>query len=172
MHYLIKGEFVEENIAGKTQAEVFGFIESVVHPSLEMLEKAIQEKKITGGIVAGERVGYFIIDVPSNEEVGNWLRGLPFWGALRWTVTPLQSPRSAVDQDKASRRVQEPWPRVTEQATVGHLPVRHWTGIPQRARHSPPIRLRHRRPFLGSYLPARTNETNNCSATRYTVKIS
>ena len=102
MQYLIKGEFIEENLAGKPAPDAISWIEMVIHPSLELLEKAIQEKKITGGLVTGERAGYFIIDVPSNEEVGKWLRGLPFWGSLRWTVTPLQSPRSGIDQDKAA----------------------------------------------------------------------
>ena len=78
------------------------WVEMVDHPSLEMLEKGVQEKKFTGGMVAGAREGVLIMDASSNEEVGAFLRGLPFWGALKWTVTPLQSFRSAVDQDKAT----------------------------------------------------------------------
>jgi len=99
MMYFIKGEFVEENIAGKPFPEVVAWIQGVVHPSLEMLEKWIQDKKMAGGIIAGERVGVFVLDAPSNEEVGKILRSLPFWGALRWTVSPLQSPHSSVVQD-------------------------------------------------------------------------
>ena len=102
MQYLVRGEFVEENVAGKPQADIISWIEMVVHPSLEMLEKAVQEKKITGGVGAGVREGVFIFDASSNEEVGKFLRSLPFWGALKWTVTPLQSYKSAIDQDKAS----------------------------------------------------------------------
>lgn len=102
MQYLVKGEFIEEILANMSMEESFKWIEMVVHPSLEILEKQVQEKKIIGGIAAGERIGYFIIDVPSHEEAGRWLRNLPFWGALKWTVVPLQSSRSAVDQDKAA----------------------------------------------------------------------
>ena len=102
MQYLIRGEFVEENTAGKATMDAIKWIEMVDHPSLEMLEKGVQEKKFTGGMVAGAREGVLIMDASSNEEVGAFLRGLPFWGALKWTVTPLQSFRSAVDQDKAT----------------------------------------------------------------------
>ena len=102
MQYLVQGLFVEENTAGKPQADVISWIEMIVHPSLDMLDKAVQEKKITGGVVAGVREGVFIMDASSNEEVGKFLRSLPFWGALKWTVTPIQSYRSAVEQDKAS----------------------------------------------------------------------
>jgi|SRR5208283_6093840 len=100
MWYFVKGEFVEENIAGKPFEEIATWIEMVIHPSLEMLEKWIQDKKAVGGIIAGERTGIFLLDAPSNEEVGKMLRSLPFWGALKWTVSPLQSPRSAAEQDK------------------------------------------------------------------------
>jgi hypothetical protein len=102
MHYLVRGEYIEENTAGKPAEDVFGWIEMVIHPSLEMMESQIQAGKITGGIAAGERVGYMIVDAPSNVALGEWLRSFPFWGTMRWTVTPLQSPKSAVDQDKAA----------------------------------------------------------------------
>jgi hypothetical protein len=108
MKYLIKGKFLEENTAGRDQEQIFTMIEMAVHPSLEMLEKNIQEKKVEGGVVAGAREGYFIVDVGSHQEVGSWLRSFPFWGMLEWTVIPLQSPQSTVDQDRAAfRRARE-----------------------------------------------------------------
>jgi len=102
MQFLVKGEFVEENIAGKPIPDAISWIETVVFPSLELLEKTVQEKKITGGLAAGERVGVFVLEASSNEEVGKFLRGLPFWAALKWTVTPLQTFRSGMEQDKTS----------------------------------------------------------------------
>ena len=51
MKYLIKGRFIEENTSGRDQEEIFSMIEMSVHPSLEMLEKSILEKKIEGGLV-------------------------------------------------------------------------------------------------------------------------
>jgi hypothetical protein len=100
MWYYVRGEFVEENIAGKPALENFNWIETFVHPSLEMLEKWMQERKIVGGIVSGERVGVMMLEASSNEEVGKMMRSLPFWGALKWTISPVQSFRSAIEQDK------------------------------------------------------------------------
>jgi len=102
MQYFVKAEFVEENIAGKPAEDVIKWIEMIIHPSLDMLQSQINGGKIQGGVAAGERVGYMIIDAPSHEAVGDWARSLPFWGAMRWTIVPLQSPKSAVEQDKAA----------------------------------------------------------------------
>jgi hypothetical protein len=102
MWYFVKGEFVEENIAGKPQAEVEAFITQIIHPSLQAIEDSTKQGKVLGGIAAGERTGYFLVDQPNHEEVGKWLRSLPFWGALKWTVVALQSPRSAIEQDRMS----------------------------------------------------------------------
>ena len=101
MLYLVKLEFIEENNAGKPIQEVLAFIEGLVAPSLEVLEKAVQNKKISGGLVAGAREGYFVMDASSHEEIAGFLRGLPFWQAMKVTVVPLQSPRSEIEQDKA-----------------------------------------------------------------------
>ena len=102
MQFFVTGEFVEENIAGKPMEEAFAWIGMVVHPSLEALDKMVQDRQVTGGVAAGARVLHMIIDASSGEEVGKMLRSLPLWGAARWTVTPLQSFRSAVEQDRAS----------------------------------------------------------------------
>jgi muconolactone delta-isomerase len=99
MHYLVKGEFIEEMLAGKTPEEAAMFSEQVIKPSLEALWKLSEEKKVFGGVTAGARESAFIIDVESNAELGRLLRSLPFWGAMRWTVSPLQSFQSAADQD-------------------------------------------------------------------------
>jgi len=102
MWYFVKGEFVEDNIAGKPFPEVQAFIEQVIHPSLQALEEGMKQGKVLGGLAAGERAGYFLVDLPNHEEVGKWMRSLPFWGTLKWTVVALQSPRSAIEQDKLS----------------------------------------------------------------------
>jgi len=104
MHYLVKGEFIEEILAGKTPEESAMYIQQVIKPSLEALWKHAEEKKVVGGVTAGVREAAFIIDVDSNAEVGRLLRSLPFWGAMRWTVSPLQSFQSAIDQDSEAIR--------------------------------------------------------------------
>ena len=102
MQYFVRAEMVEENIAGKPFADVMNWIETVVQPSLEALDKAVGNRKVTGGVIAGVREGVFILEASSNEEVGMFLRNLPFWSAMKWTVFPIQSFKSAVEQDKAS----------------------------------------------------------------------
>ena len=101
MQYFVKAEFIEENNAGKPIQDVVALIDGMVTPSLEALEKAIQAKKVTGGLVAGAREGFFMMDASSHEEIAGFLRSLPFWVAMKWTVVPLQSPRSAIEQDRA-----------------------------------------------------------------------
>jgi hypothetical protein len=100
MQYFVKGEFLDETVIGKQIEESLGWLERVVHPSLGMLAKAVEERKITGGATAGVRESIFILEAESNEDVGSFLRGLPFWTALKWTVTPLQSFKSVLEQDK------------------------------------------------------------------------
>ena len=108
MLYLVSGEFIENSVTPDVFPQVW---ENVIRPSLETLAKMAEERKLTGGIVAGQRAGAFIIEAQSNEEVGAILAGLPFWGLVTWEVTPLQSIRSAIERDrkaveamKASRR--------------------------------------------------------------------
>jgi hypothetical protein len=99
MHYLVKGEFIEETLSGKSPEESAMFSKQVIKPSLEALSKLAEEKSILGGVTAGARETAFIVDVDSHAEVGRLLRSLPFWGAVRWSVSPLQSFQSAADQD-------------------------------------------------------------------------
>ena len=108
MLYLIRGEFIEGSVTSEAFPQVW---EEVIRPSLESIAKMADEKKVTGGILAGQRAGAWIVDAQSNEEVGTILGNLPFWGLVRWDVTPLQSIRSAIERDrkaveamKASRR--------------------------------------------------------------------
>jgi hypothetical protein len=102
MQYFVKGEFIEENLAGKQQPEVEAFVKNVIHPSLRALDKVAREGKSIGGLGAGERSGYMILEAPTHEDVGKFLRSLPFWGALKWSIVPLQTYQSAIEQDIAS----------------------------------------------------------------------
>ena len=80
--------------------ESMGWIEEVIHSSIGILEKASLNKKLLGGTLAGGREGVFILEASLNEEVGKFLRSLPFWFAMKWSIVPLQSFHSAVEQDK------------------------------------------------------------------------
>jgi hypothetical protein len=100
MLYFIRGEFIEEALVGKPMNEAMEWIEEVIHPSLEMLDKASMEKKVLGGTAAGVREGLWVMEASSSEEIGRYLRSLPFWFALKWSVVPLQSFHSTLDQDR------------------------------------------------------------------------
>jgi muconolactone delta-isomerase len=108
MLYLVRGELIEGSVTPDAFPQVW---ESVIRPSLESIAKMADEKKLTGGVLVAQRAGAWIVDAQSNEEVDQMLGSLPFWGLLRWNVTPLQSFRSAIERDrkaveamKASRR--------------------------------------------------------------------
>jgi len=108
MLYLVKAELVENSISAEAFPQVF---EQAIRPSLESLAKMVDERKLTGGVLAGQRAAAFIMDAQSNEEVDRILGGLPFWGLLNVSVTPLVSVRTATERDqraaeamKASRR--------------------------------------------------------------------
>jgi hypothetical protein len=102
MQYFIKGELIEENLAGKQLPEVEAFVKNVIHPSLRALDRTTREGRGIGGIGAGERTGYMILEAQTHEDVGKFLRSLPFWGALKWTIVPLQTYQSCIEQDVAS----------------------------------------------------------------------
>jgi len=97
MLYLVLGEFIENSVTPEAFPQVW---EGVIRPSLESLAKMVDEKKLSGGISVGQRAGAFMIEAQSNEELGTILGNLPFWGLVKWNVTPLQSIRSAIERDR------------------------------------------------------------------------
>ena len=97
MLYLVKAELVENSISAEAFPQVF---ERVIRPSLESLAKMVDDNKMTGGVLAGQRAAAFIMDAQSNEEVDKVLGGLPFWGLLNLSVTPLVSVRTAMERDQ------------------------------------------------------------------------
>lgn len=98
MLFLVEGEMYEALHALPPQ-QVAAMFEQAILPSLKILAEWEESGRLHGGAVAGHRQGYFIVEAPSGEELGNRLRTLPFWGLLRWHTTPLQSFRSALNGD-------------------------------------------------------------------------
>jgi muconolactone delta-isomerase len=91
MHYLVTGEYVETG-ALLPPPQVSQMIEHTIIPSLEALAKLQKDGKIlAGGIIVGARAGVFVLEAASHEEVTRTLLALPFWGLLKWDVTPLES---------------------------------------------------------------------------------
>ncbi|MFZ0183335.1 MAG: hypothetical protein WBV92_02020 [Nitrosotalea sp.] len=97
MQFLVESENIDGLIPMK---DVPDYINHIVIPSYEQLIKLESENKIKGGLLAGQRAGAFVMDASSPEELGKMLRDIPFWGMVKWKVTPLQSLKSALEQDE------------------------------------------------------------------------
>lgn len=96
MQYLVEAENIDGLIPMK---DVPDYINHIVIPSYEHLMKLESENKLKGGLLAGQRAGAFVIEASSNDEVGKMLKAIPFWGMVKWKITPLQSFKSALEQD-------------------------------------------------------------------------
>ena len=98
MQYLVRGRFLDNPAAsGKGIVELW---ERVIHPSHEMLEKMVKDRKTTGGCFSAQREVVFIMEASSNEEVGSVLADLPVWALIKWDVLPIQSFKSVDDRDR------------------------------------------------------------------------
>lgn len=103
MRYLVTGSSGQSAPIAEDMIEL---LEDMVLPSFEVLKKLEAENTIiAGGVPVSERAVVFIIDVPTNEELDQTLRNLPFWGILEWQVTPLQSFEGRAFQER--RMVQQ-----------------------------------------------------------------
>ena len=87
MLYLV--EFEAEAGAPTSRDQVIGLLSTQVIPSLESLSKDARIR--AGGALVGARAGVFIVAAKSHDEVTEMVEALPFWGFLRWKVTPLES---------------------------------------------------------------------------------
>jgi len=100
MRYLVTGEYVDPGPLLPPQG-VAQLLEQLVIPSAEALAKLEDEKKIVGGgFVAGARSGAFILDVASHDEASRILQDLPFWGVVKWTITPLVGFRERAAEER------------------------------------------------------------------------
>jgi hypothetical protein len=99
MLYYVKAE-METTLGSLPPREAVGVLEHTILPSLEILAKWEESGKIRGGAVAGYRAGHLIVEAASHQEISDLLRSLPFWGLMRFEVTPLQSMRSALEGDR------------------------------------------------------------------------
>ena len=109
MRYMVKGEFNDPGALLPPQ-QIGELITNVVAPSLEAIGRLESEGKIlASGVYAGARCGVFIVEAASNEDVSQLLMGLPFWGFVKWEVTPLESFEARAEQERRiAQRLQEP----------------------------------------------------------------
>ena len=96
MQYLVEAENIDGLIPMK---DVPDYINHIVIPSYQELIKLESENKIKGGCSLACQEGAFVVEASSNEELGKMLKSIPFWGMVKWKITPLQSFKSALEQD-------------------------------------------------------------------------
>ncbi|HZC47246.1 MAG TPA: hypothetical protein VE243_12270 [Candidatus Acidoferrum sp.] len=88
MKYLVTGS---DGPGFATPKEALQLLEDIVLPSLDALNRLQAEKRIlAGGLKVGERAFVFVAEAESNEKLDRMLREIPFWGMVRWEVTPLE----------------------------------------------------------------------------------
>ena len=98
--YLVTAKYVEPGPLLPPQNAV-PMIEHLVLPSFEAMEKLTKQKKIlAGGLVAGARAGAFIMEAANNAEVSKILMELPFWGVVKFDVTPLETFRERLTEER------------------------------------------------------------------------
>lgn len=72
--------------------EVVDVLEKGILPTFDALMELKSKKKIiAGGLPAGSRTLYLLVEAASHDEVDRMLRDLPAWGVFSWKVIPLQS---------------------------------------------------------------------------------
>jgi muconolactone delta-isomerase len=80
----------------------------MVIPSLEQLAQWEDEGRIHGGGYAGARVGVFMIDADSTEELDQLLASLPYWPLVKVEVKPFIATRALFERGRAvGQRMQE-----------------------------------------------------------------
>ncbi|HZU07490.1 MAG TPA: muconolactone Delta-isomerase family protein [Chloroflexota bacterium] len=99
MEFLVTGEWVEHG-ALLPPDQVVQVLETAVLPSLQLLAQWEGEGRVRGGILAGQRAGIYLLEAASAEEVGRLLASLPFWGMVRWSVTPLEPTRATIQREQ------------------------------------------------------------------------
>ncbi len=81
--------------------EVADVLETGILPTFDMLMELKAKKKIVaGGLPAGSRTLYLIVEAGSHDEIDRMLRLLPAWGVFSWQVTPLQSLEGRAEMER------------------------------------------------------------------------
>jgi muconolactone delta-isomerase len=100
MQYLVTGDYVEPGPLQPPE-QLVDMIRQVILPSHDALTNLKAEGKLlAGGYSVGERAGAFIFDVDSNKELDSLLQSLPFWGLIKFRVTPLEDVEDRRERDR------------------------------------------------------------------------
>ena len=100
MQYLVTGEFIDPGPLLPPD-QLAGMLRQAVLPSHDVLTNLkAQGKLLAGGYAVGERAAAFIFEVDSNEELDSLLQNLPYWGVIKFKVTPLQDVEGRSERDR------------------------------------------------------------------------
>ena len=72
--------------------EVAEALEKDILPTFgRLMGLKVDNKIVAGGLPAGSRKLYLIVEAGSHDEIDRMLRAILAWGVFSWKVTPLQS---------------------------------------------------------------------------------
>ena len=76
-------------------------LEKGILPTFDrLLDLQAKKKIVAGGLPAGSRTLYLMIEADSHDEVDRMLRDIPAWGVFTWTVEPLQSLQGRAEMER------------------------------------------------------------------------
>lgn len=76
-------------------------LEKGILPMFDKLAELKAKKKIVaGGLPAGSRTFYLIVEAGTHDEVDKMIRDLPAWGVFSWKVTPLQTLEGRAEMER------------------------------------------------------------------------
>ncbi|MDA4130127.1 MAG: hypothetical protein OK457_05115 [Thaumarchaeota archaeon] len=90
MKFLVSAESVDYG-GPVNPKDGIAFMENLVIPSFQTLEKWEKEGKIIGGGFAGQRAGCFIMEASSAEGLSKMLSSLPLWAVTKWDIHLMTS---------------------------------------------------------------------------------
>lgn len=79
-------------------AEVLEVLEKGILPTFAAMQA--DKRIVAGGLPAGSRMFYLMVQAESHDEVDQMLRDIPAWGVFSWKVIPLQSISGRAEMEK------------------------------------------------------------------------
>jgi hypothetical protein len=104
MRYLVRGEFSEESLAGRTPEESTLYFQRIIMPKVEALLGHAEKKRVVRGVTFGGLEGAFVVDADSTAEAERLFTSLPLNNAVRWSISPIESLEYAIKKHREARR--------------------------------------------------------------------
>jgi muconolactone delta-isomerase len=98
MQYLVTGEYVEPGPLLPPE-QLVDMLRQVIVPSHDVTNLKAEGKLVARRYSVGERAGAFVFEADSNAELDALLQGLPYWGLIKFRVTPLEGIEGRRERD-------------------------------------------------------------------------